>query len=271
MCGKRPALNRTYYAAECRVTINGKRYMLYMPFNRDMVDKIESLESRIQGIAAKFIAHQTVLRNEINFIGITGQAESYDIILQELPSGITLKEAMMRYSILSIRYIIKALRRDMQKFYFTHGNLNLNNIIVDAEYEPHLLRYWYSDFGTLCQDNFSKLEGLVETYYHSTHALSANSAENRATPYQQHSHITIASAAQGGKPDALRRYSWATEFIDGVAIVASDTKMGAIDTLGRTIIPTEYNDLEFDSEQGIFYAYKDGHRYLFDHNGYRVE
>ena len=76
MNGNRPALNRTYHAAECQVTLNSKRYMLYMPFRSDMVTRVEALEEQIQGIAAKFIAPQTILRNEINFVGLLGERES---------------------------------------------------------------------------------------------------------------------------------------------------------------------------------------------------
>ena len=271
MSGGKPALSRTYHAAECRVTLDGKEYMLYMPFSPDMVDKIEDLESRIHGIAAKFIIPQTILRNEINFIGFFGEEISYDVILQELPEGITLKEAMRKYSAVNIHYIITKLRNDMQKFYFTHGNLNLTNIMVGRNCEVYLLRYWYSEFGTDCQDNFSKLEGLVDTHYPMLHPI-APMGKHYDTLFQrrfQDGHIGWAD--QDGEYIIPPIYSWASEFTDGIAIVAIDDKMGAIDTLGHTVVPIEYNDIEYNSESGIFTANKAGKRYLLDHNGRLVQ
>ena len=87
MNGGRPALSHTYHAAECRVTLDDKEYMLYMPFSPDMVDKIEDLEFRMYGIAAKFIIPQTIFRNEINFIGFFGERISCDVRCTPQPTN----------------------------------------------------------------------------------------------------------------------------------------------------------------------------------------
>ena len=272
MNGGRPALSHTYHAAECRVTLDDKEYMLYMPFSPDMVDKIENLEFRMYGIAAKFIIPQTIFRNEINFIGFFGERISCDVILQEIPDGcVTLKEAMRREPLSNIRRTINKLRSEMGRFYFTHGNLNLTNILVGGDNEIYLLRYWYSRFGTDCQDNFSKLESLVQIHYPMLHPIEPM-GKHYDTPFQRRlENGYVGLADQDGEFVIPPIYSWLSEFTDGVAVAVIDGKMGAIDTLGRTVVPIEYDDIEFESESGLFNARKADKRYQLDYRGQMIE
>lgn len=263
MRGRRPALTRTYHAAECRITLDGKQYMLYMPFRAEMVNRIETLAESIKGIAANFIAPLAVLRNEISFINIFGERCSYDLVLQELPDGITLDEAITQQSSDNIHHTIAALRNDMQRFYFTHGELNLRNIIIDNDNNAHLIRYWYSSFGTPCRDNFSKLERLIDERCTTTTATTTG----RQVLRRRYEKGLIGWEDASGNFVIPPRYTWGTEFIDGIAIVAIEGSIGAINALGRVIIPIEYEDVYFDTEQGLFVANKDGAQVLIDHHG----
>ena len=62
-------------------------------------------------------------------------------------------------------------------------------------------------------------------------------------------------------------YSWASDFMEGRAIVANGHKMGVIDERGKKIIHSIYDNIEFDVETGIFTATKEGRHYLIDYNG----
>lgn len=262
MRGRRPALTRTYHAAECRIMLDGKQYMLYMPFRAEMVDRIEALADSIKGIAANFIMPLTILRNEISFINHFGESCSYDLVLQELPEGITLDKAITQMSSENIHHIISSLRNDMQRFYFTHGDLNLKNIIVDTNNQARLIRYWYSEFGTPCRDNFSKLERLIDTLRSTTTTTATNQVLHR-----KFKDGLIGWDDAGGNAVIPPRYTWATEFADGIAIVAIEHSLGAINALGQVIIPIEYDDIYFDTEKELFVANKDGEQVLIDHHG----
>ncbi|ANH83123.1 hypothetical protein A8C56_20980 [Niabella ginsenosidivorans] len=75
-----------------------------------------------------------------------------------------------------------------------------------------------------------------------------------------------------GKPVIAFKYDHYFYFTDGRAGVYTNGKSGIIDTLGRTIIPAEYNTIfntkETDSTDAVFYTVEKENRWaLFDRNG----
>ena len=70
-----------------------------------------------------------------------------------------------------------------------------------------------------------------------------------------------------GKLITLYKYTWATDFHEGRAIVSCNNKFGVINNKGRCVIPTIYKSLNFDINTGLFHATMGNTKYIMDYNG----
>ena len=110
-------MRRTYFAAESEVEWNGGRYLLYMPFRRELVAHIEALEMALDGVEAPFLCRHRILYNEMLEPGGVADTRA-DVILQELPEGEWLKashissaEVSYRLSLLQEQLSFRTARR----------------------------------------------------------------------------------------------------------------------------------------------------------------
>ena len=262
----RPALRRTYGIAECEISLEGKRYMLYMPFKPHVADIVEALEQKLLPLSATFICHNRILRNEFEYINLFGRRSVSDIIIQPIPDGIPFREALSIYSPPTMFYALKALKRDMESIGFSHNNLSPSNIIVSKGGELHLLRYWYAEIGEHCNDNFSTLEEMVHSScMYKTKPAPATESSNRL--HRRYVNNLFGFDDSSGKCVIPYIYSWADDFKEERAIVAQRNLMGVIDPSGRVIIPIEYDDIEFNRRNNAFIGYRDNKQYILSFNG----
>ncbi len=258
----RPLVHRTYYAAEAEVEWNSRRYLLYMPFRREMVAHIEELELALAGKDLPFFCHHQIFYNEMLVDG----DNRADLILQELPEGVWLKDSCL--STAEVSHRLSVLDTQMRRVGFSHNNLSPANIIYDKSGVLRPMRYWYASLSPDTKDDtfatgvaFAEEEACRQRVEDIELGYNAD-----ATSYRGRMRDGMVRFMEGGKVGFYDEdgrvaiaptYNSAGDFEEGRAVVADEAlKMGAIDKSGRTVVPLIYDDITFDVEQGLFFATK---------------
>lgn len=275
-----PIVRRTHSAIESEILWEGRRFLLLLPLRAEGVHRIEEFEATARERSRGPLLENRILYEELVMFDSLGHKHLFDIVLQELPSGITLKEAVNRYRADDLRAAIHKMKERMDAIGFRHNNLKPENILICKSGVARPLRYWYAEWEIFSDNDISLLLDFVERSCHDEFgaALSPLLVEDCQADYNAY------PTAQGGI--MLRRkghcygfvdsdgraitpfvYSWASDFTEGRAIVAKNGKMGAIDCNGRKVIPVIYNSLEFNIETGFFTATRTPYCYLIDYDG----
>lgn len=275
-----PIVRRTHSAIESEILWEGRRFLLLLPLRAEGVHRIEEFEATARERSRGPLLENHILYEELAMFDSLGHKHLFDIVLQELPSGITLKEAVNRYRADDLRAAIHKMKERMDAIGFRHNNLKPENILICESGVARPLRYWYAEWEIFSDNDISLLLDFVERSCHDEFgaALSPLLVEDCQADYNAY------PTAQGGI--MLRRkghcygfvdsdgraitpfvYSWASDFTEGRAIVAKNGKMGAIDCNGRKVIPVIYNSLEFNIETGFFTATRTPYCYLIDYDG----
>lgn len=280
LCNGAIVVRRTHTAIETEIAIGGRRYLLYLPFRSESIRHIEALEAIAQERSRGALIENHILHEELMLRDSLGRKHLFDVVVQELPEGLPLREAINCYRADDLVASLRKMKSRMDATGFCHNNLTPSNIIISHCGSAHPLRYWYAEWELFSDNDISQLLDFVESNRHDR----ANSsllpslvqdceAEYTATP---HNSCGISRVRRGnlygfidcdGRQITPFEYSWASEFQEGRAIVAKGSKMGAIDSNGRKVIFVVYNSLEFDVESGFFTATNDRYRYLIDYNG----
>ena len=274
--GGRPVVRRTYFAAEAEVEWNGGRYLLYMPFRRELVAHIEALEMALDGVDAPFLCRHRILYNEMLEPGGVADRRA-DVILQELPEGEWLKASHI--SSAEVSYRLSLLQEQIRSVGFSHNNLSPANIFVDRDGVFRLVRYWYASLSPESRDDIFATNVVYAEEKSPLRQLEdvASSYKADAEPLYSRLRDGMARFVVGGKVGFRDEegevvipptYSYATDFEEGRAVVADESmKMGAIDKSGRTVVPLLYDDILFDVGQACFSAYKGDLLYRIDYCG----
>ena len=264
----RAVVRRTYSAAEAEVEWEGRNYLLFMPFRREALSHIEQFDLQMASVEAPFICRHRIFHNEMLVPQMGGEASYVDIILQELPEGMSLVEAQRYYSVAELSHKLYRLERDMAAVGFLHNNLSPYNIILDDGGNLRLVRYWYADFSTSRYDDFEALIASLaepQTPLRLLNDTLATYATPSPTPQPRikdgMSRIfrngKVGFADEDGVEVIPPIYCYADDFEEGRAIVSNESmKMGVIDKSGNIVVPLIYDDISFDVEQALFFACK---------------
>jgi hypothetical protein len=274
-----PIVRRTHSAIESEVFINGRHFLLFLPFHTESIRHIRDLEMTARERSRGPLIENRIFDEELTLIDSLGHKHIFDIVLQELPEGAMLSEAVNRYRTDDLLDAIRKMKARMDAIGFRHNNLNPSNIIVCESGVARPLRYWYAEWLEYTDNDISQLEEFIEKNRHNeldsalSHIACDYDEVYTATPRQ---HNGITRLCKGGRygfideegvPITRFVYSWTGDFCEGRAIVAKGSKMGAINGEGKKVIPVIYKSLEFDIETGIFTATSDKYRYLIDYEG----
>lgn len=274
--GGRPMVRRTYFAAEAKVEWNGGRYLLYMPFRKELVAHIEALEMALDGVDASFLCRHRILYNEMIVAGDDADRR-VDVILQELPEGEWLGASNL--SSAEVSYRLSLLREQMQSVGFSHNNLSPANIFVDKGGGFRLVRYWYALLSSEPRDDIFATSVAYAKEEYPLRSLEDVGMEYDAKSEQQSVRLRdgvvrfVADGKVGFRDEEGRvvippTYSYATDFEEGRAVVADESmKMGVIDKSGTIVVPLLYDDILFDVGQACFSAYKGDMLYRIDYCG----
>lgn len=280
ICNGEPIVRRTHLAIETEIMLAGARFLLLLPFHHESLLHIEELEAIARNRSRGPLIENWIGYEELTLRNSLGQQHSFDIILQKLPNGLMLKEAINHYRADDLIASIQKMKSRMDAIGFCHNNLTPSNILICKDGSAHPLRYWYAEWKIYSDNDYSQLLDFVESNRNDERdsTLLYQLAKDTESEY-------IATTSKGNGITRLCRgrkygfvdsdgelivpfiYSWVSDFCEGRAIVTKNSKMGAIDGSGNKIIPVIYKSLAFDIETGTFTASRGDYNYLLDYEG----
>ena len=279
LCNTRPIIRRTTNAIEAEVLLQGRKHLLYLPFCSESLIHIEEIESALRERRRGPIISNKIFYSELLMVDSIGRSEYFDIILQEVPEGMTFDAAVLHYRADDLRSAIRKMQSELNAIGFCHNNLRPTNVIICENGIACPLRYWYAEISVLAENNISLLEALIDKHY----STEADSLRKPLFAHTQRDEESIPTTSEGitrlcrsnrygfrfydGSQIAPFIYTWASNFSEGRAVVARNGKMGAINNRGEKVIPVIYKELSFDVKSGTFTAVRDKYRYLIDYDG----
>lgn len=278
---------RSTLFAECRMAWRGQEWLLHAPIALRSMERAERAAMTLRAIAEP-IGDYRILRDEIVVDTATGAA--CDAVVELLPAGQLLSQAVAGMEAERLSRSIGELRRRLQRADISHNNLSPDNIAVDAFGGLHPIRLHYVTAGFGGDDEaLARLES-----YAAQHALcSADTLHDVAAAYRARrvgspaahlwtgnmfeDRVRVRDAGGYGFVDADGRaviapiYFWADDFREGRAAVQGfDSRMGLIDKNGREIIATRYDIVEYDADTGCSWVCLDSLWAQFDYAGERI-
>ena len=254
--------------------------MLYLPLQTESIHKIEELESIARERSRGPLLENHILYEELTMFDSVGHKHLFDIVLQELPSGKTLREAVNCYRANDLKAAIVKMKIRLDAIGFRHNNLKPENILICDSGIARPIRYWYAEWELYSDNDISSLLDFIEQSSHpeldaalSPLPTQEKAMDSNAQPSKDRGVKLHYKGRRYGFVDGDGRqitpfiYSWASDFEEGRAIVAKNGKMGAIDCNGHKVIPVIYNSLEFNIETGFFTATRTPYCYLIDYDG----
>jgi len=276
------AIGRTYSAIETEIEWNNRHYVLYIPNKRELIEHIAHLENISQERSRGPLIENRILYDEFIEFDAMGNKRYHDIILQEKPSGLMLKEAVSRYKIADLRTAINRMKSRLDAIGFRHNNLRPSNILICDSGVARPLRYWYAEWEVFSNNDISLLTEYLDKYDSAEHdlvklPLFPSENEDESTHIKEHEGIRLCyKCGRYGFVDCDGRqitpyiYTWAKDFNEGRAIVSKNNKVGVINNKGQKVISTIYENIDFDIETGLFTAKRDKYGYIFNYDGKRL-
>lgn len=275
----KPILRRTYSAIETEVMASGEHFLISLPFREESLRHIEQVEAVMYERSFGPLLPHRILYEELLLIDSLGNKHYFDIVLQHIPHGITLDEAVLHYKANDLKDAIERMKERLDAIGFCHNNLTPANIIICDSGRARPIRYWYAEWECFSDNDISKLLEFIDKHHdpeseHIKQPLVANTDEEfMCAPVACEGITRRCKCGRYGFVDSDGHqitpfvYSWASDFCEGRAIVSSNKKFGAIDNCGRKVIPVIYKSLEFDVETGIFTATSDKYTYTINYEG----
>ena len=282
ICNGAPIVRRTHTAIESEVILDGRHFLLFLPFHTESIRHIRDLEMATRERSRGPLIENQIFSEELTLVDSLGHKHYFDVILQALPNGTLFSDAVNRYCTSDLLNAIRRMKERMDAIGFRHNNLNPSNVIICDSGVARPLRYWYAEWEEYTDNDISQLIELIEINRNDeldlalSHAVCDHDEVYSATPCCRKGITALRRGSyygfidEDGVPITRFIYSWVGDFCEGRAIVAKGNKMGAIDSEGRKVIPMIYSTLEFDIETGIFTATNDKYRYLLNYEGERI-
>lgn len=263
---------------ETEIEWNNRHYMLYLPIVRERLEHIEQLEYTLQERSRGPLIENRILYDELMLLDSVGNKHYHDIILQEKPKGMMLKDAVLHYKVADLRQAIERMKSRLDAIGFNHRNLCPSNILICDSGVARPLRYWYAEWEVFSNNKISYLTEFLDQHDSAESDLTkaplfVREEENDTKPKECEGITRRFKCGRYGFVDSDGRlitpykYTWATDFHEGRAIVSRNNKYGVIDNRGRCVIPTIYKTLNFDINTGLFHATMGNIVYTMDYNG----
>ena len=274
-------VKRTHHAIETKIVWEGRRYILSLPFFRESLHHIEELNQIAKERSNGPLLHHRILYEELTLIDSLGRPHDFDILLQDLPEGYTLDEALQTFKTEDLRQAILKMKDRLDNLGFLHGNLRPYNIVICKNGVVRPLRYWYAKWEVYSDNNITPLfeaidaSNYIADEYKKSLMLSDSCAEYNIPKFYEGIKCLCRCGRYGyidyeGRQVTPYIFSSAGNFQEGRAIVGKNNKFGAISNLGKKVIPIIYQTLEFDVKTGLFSATLGPYSYIIDYDGKRI-
>ena len=280
LCNGMPIIRNTNSAIETEIMFNGRRFLLFIPTDRGHLQHIEDLEYIAQERRRGPLLENNVYYEELTMVDSLGNKHALDIVLQELPSGVMLKEAVTRYCADDLRKAIEQMKERMDNIGFCHNNLKPSNVIICDSGIARPLRYWYAKWETYSDNDISQLlnfidQNCLDQFGTKQPFMLAQDyeAEYKTTQPRYRGITRLRKGHRYGFVDSDGEkitdylYTQASDFCEGRAIVTHHNKVGVINCNGKKVINASYRSIEFDIETGLFSAIDDTHHSIISYNG----
>lgn len=280
------SFTRTKYFAECRAEYHGASVMVYAPITTESMLLIRRAKYALPAVSC-CVTRLEVVEDEMLCLGV--QRSYAPLIIEQLPEGTPLSEALYTHTYEHLMTGLGTLREELQRHDISINHLHPNSIIVDRTHHWHIIRPYYATCGygndTEAFDKLAELiarytqpSTIAEDYLHEEFAPYGASEDSGRTVYAASEGIRRFETAEGyGFEDENGRvvigaiYHNASDFLEDRAIVEShDHKWGMIDRCGRYIIEMKYDSIEFNVDDGTSAVTLNGCTATFDYFGMQI-
>ena len=269
-------LSHTRHFAECWATLDKRRVVIYAPITPQAMSYAERAEDALRGKNSRALSSFTIYRNEL----LLGNSRCCSIIVERPLRGTPLTE--MLYTLTNERLTagLCTLRNSLNDNNLSHNNLRPENILVDNTAAWHCIRQYYTTAAT-DGDNaaFEHLERLI-----ARHALADEESNELHDTLSTYSTETtkpnrerceecglVGFNNERGERVIECKYLWASDFEEGRSMVISrERRAGLIDSDGREVIETRYDEVEYDPNTGRSWVLNDGLWAEFDYLGNQI-
>ncbi|MEG1622678.1 MAG: WG repeat-containing protein [Alistipes sp.] len=280
-----PQLCRRTYFMEAKVVWQGALYLLCCPLCSAAIPKIEQTVSQLKYIRSEHLLPCRILRQEMHYIDALGEEQTIDILLQALPEGVSLTEALHTgFDGQQLLAALDELEAEFQRIGFNHNNLTAENILVTAVGKLMAIRHYHARFDIGSDaEAFKALRQLVaeNSFSGELHDLPAPTYRITQPDFSHHhwvgrlSEQLIRIEEQSGygfvdTSDIIviePHFLWADDFHEGRAAVETTSGMGLINKQGDYILKPCYEIVDYDDRTGETRVRLNGQWALFDYLG----
>ena len=271
----------TKYFAECSATHNDRRVTIYAPttlHSMALAKEASALLGRCHGELGSL----DILAEELHCM--SAEPHLCSLIVEPQPEGAPLSEPLHTHTVGHLMEGLNALINKLKHYDISHNRLKVDNIFVGNDHTWRTDHNYYVTKGYGHDEaSIAHFRALIEEY-----ALPDLELNETLSPY------TTADYGSLPRPIVSRRrrvttprgigfedecgnlviediYLSATDFFEDRAIVVThDHRHGLIDKRGRYIIDAEYDDIEFDTDDGTSRV-RLGDKYaIFDYLGEQI-
>lgn len=284
-----PRLARSTRFAEARIEWRGRQWLLFLPLTPAALPRIERTASHLRQLVTPWLTEYRILPGELRWRDATGAERTADLVVQHLPAGETLSEAMARVPGERLLAALEALEAGLRELDFTHNNLKASNLRWTGD-RLVPLRYHDAAFGAPHDTDTAAFEALRREIAAATGSEASQEAHDMqasyAAPLHLPGHRWTSHLFEGlvcveddsgygyvdpeNRPVIPAQFRWAGDFREGRAEVETPEGMGLIDRSGSYIIPPRYEIVDYDPATSVVRVRQDGRWALFDYLGRRL-
>ncbi|MBQ2364571.1 MAG: WG repeat-containing protein [Alistipes sp.] len=274
ICADTTTLTRTTHFVECRALLHRRDVMLYAPITPQAI-ALAQHAAKCFGDGANELFTQTIYPNELHCTLLDHPPCA--IVLEYIPSGITLKEAIYTHCCDTLLEGAADLEQRLRDANVSHNHLTPQNIIIDKQGVWHPIRQYYTTAGVGGDiEGFELLREEIrrDSLPPATHNIVPS--EQLLDPIFEGRRMVCREGGVGfenedGDIVIACQYLRAENFQENRATVMShDKHMGLIDKDGNYIIPMLYNIVEYNVDTGNSWV-RNSHQWaLFSYSGVQI-
>lgn len=273
--------------AEAQAMLNNREVMLYAPITLQAADMVRTALECIR-MAGQEISDMYILEKEILYSGLVSGKSC--MIIESVPPGIPLSEALYTHSRVHLIMGLNKLRARLKRYDLSHNYINIYNIYVDSNHDWHTIRNFHVSQGYGNDKRlFEELEqrinecALPETtspMVKEQLSLYSTVRDNDGTtihPIKEsrrrfQTPNGVGFKDRDGSIVIADEYLWASDFEENRAVVWLKSGLkGIINRKGDYIIEPIYSEIDFDLYTGITTARNDDGEFRFNYHGERIE
>ena len=283
------SMSTTKHFCECRISLGGCDYLIYAPINYESMDMVHRAIDSLN-VTNCDMTDIRILKDEL--IGSIYCPFDTSIIIERLPEGIPLSEALYTFTEEHLLKGLNELRQQLMSFDISINNLTPENIIIGYDFEWYVTRSYMITHGYGRDDaSFSRIERLIEKcslqsdYFGEKRVHMDRLELHRKTVEKDR---TIYPLQDGCRRFTTRNgvgfldddnnviiepvFKRASNFREDRSVVTTNTgHMGVIDRRGHFIVSPIYEHAEFNVDSGDI-AVRNGNMWaVYDYLGVLIK